>query len=331
MTSIRPFGPAIPVLLLAAVVAIAPPGASATRAEPPAAIATIAMIGEVAAGIAGSCAGVTTMMGPGIDPHLYQPSAGDVRDMVAADLLLYSGHNLEGQLGEVLSRLEGRKPAIAVAERAVGDEELIRPEGTDYADPHLWMDAALWSRTAPVLGEVLTALAPDCEIEIAERGGQAEVEMAALDAWIREAVATIPEETRMLVTAHDAFAYYGRAYGLEVVGIQGISTDSEAGIGDIRATVDIVIEAGVPAIFVESTISPRTVEAVVAAARERGHTLTVGPELYSDAMGEAGTAEGTYIGMLHANTRAIVGALGGTLPPLPETLSDWAERWKIGS
>jgi len=301
----------------------------ASAAEPPRAIATIGMIGDVAQNVAGDCVAVETMMGPGIDPHLYQPSAGDVRNLFQADMMLYSGHNLEGQLGAVLDKLSGRRPTVAVAEAAIGAEELIHPAGEAYADPHLWMDVALWARTAPVLAETMAEIAPDCAQAMQDRAAAYGRKLDALDSWIAASVATIPEERRVLVTAHDAFAYYGRGYGIEVVGVQGISTESEAGIGDIRAVVDAVIARDVPAIFVESTINPRTVEAVIAAAADRGHTLEIGGELYSDAMGEAGTPGGTYIGMLWENTRHIVEALGGNPVPLPAALSAWAERWQI--
>jgi len=300
----------------------------------PKAVATIGMIGDVAQAVAGDCVAVETMMGPGIDPHLYQPSAGDVRALSAADLMLYAGHNLEGQLGTVLEKLAGklagRLTAVAVAEAAAGPDDLIILDGASYPDPHLWMDASLWARTAPVLARALGAESPDCADAITARATAYAEQLGALHGWIGETIATIPEETRILVTAHDAFAYYGRAYGLRVVGIQGVSTDSEAGVGDIRAVVDTVVEAGVPAIFIESTINPRTVEAVVAAAADRGHALTIGGELFSDAMGEAGTPGGTYIGMMYENTRAIAGALGGTPAPLPRALRPWAERWQIG-
>ena len=292
-------------------------------------VATIGMIADPAAEVSGSCADVQTLMGPGIDPHLYQASAGDVRALVAADAILYAGHNLEGQLGEVLGKLSARKPVLAVSEAAAGAEALILPEGAAYADPHLWMDVALWSGIAAPIAETVARLDPAC----AGAPARAEIyaqQLTALDGWIRGSIASIAPEDRVLVTAHDAFAYYGRAYGIDVVGIQGVSTESEAGIADIRAMVDLVVSRQIPAIFVESTINPRTVEAVIAAAADRGHTLRLGGELYSDAMGEPGSAAGTYIGMMHANTVAIVEALGGTPLPLPEALRPWAERWQVG-
>jgi manganese/zinc/iron transport system substrate-binding protein len=301
----------------------------AMAAAQPVAVATVGMLADVARNVAGDCVAVETMIGPGTDPHLYKASAGDVGLLFGADAILYVGHNLEGQLGEVLGKVAARKPTKAVAEAAVPPDRLIHPPGAEYPDPHVWMDAALWAGTAPVIAEVLGGLVPDCAEAMRARAAGYAAELAALDDWVRASVATIPERQRILVTAHDAFAYYGRAYGIEVHGIQGISTESEAGIADIRDTVDTVVGRRIPAVFIESTINPRTIQAVVDAAAGRGHAVILGPELYSDAMGEAGSAAGTYIGMIHSNTVAIVTALGGRPAALPGALVAWADRWKV--
>ncbi len=300
----------------------------AAHAEPKA-VATVGMLADVAQNVAGSCVAVETMMGPGIDPHLYQPSAGDVKLLFGADAVLYVGLNLEGQLGEVLGKLSERRPTKAIAEAAVPKAALINPVGAEYADPHVWMDVSLWANTGPVIAEVFIELAPECEAEMAARAEEYAHALHALDRWVAASVATIPEEQRILVTAHDAFAYFGMAYEIEVIGIQGISTESEAGIADIRDTADTVVARNVPAVFIESTINPRTIQAVIDAAAGRGHEISLGPQLYSDAMGEAGTAAGTYIGMIHANTRSIVTALGGQPLPLPNELAAWARRWNV--
>jgi manganese/zinc/iron transport system substrate-binding protein len=313
-------------ILAAIALAAALPGVA--KAEPKA-VATVGMLADVAANVAGDCVAVETMMGPGTDPHLYKASAGDVRLLFSADAILYAGNNLEGQLGEVLGKLAERRPTKAVAEAAVPKDRLLAFAGAHYPDPHVWMDVSQWALTAPVIAEVFSALAPDCADAMQARATAYAAELAALHEWVRASVATIPEQQRILVTAHDAFAYYGRAYGIGVAGIQGISTESEAGIADIRQTVDMVIGRKVPAVFIESTINPRTIQAVIDAAAGRGHPVALGPQLYSDAMGEAETAAGTYIGMIHANTQAIVTALGGTPVALPGELVAWAERWKI--
>ena len=172
-------------------------------------------------------------------------------------------------------------------------------------------------------------MAPDCAATMRADAAAYAGELTALHDWIGASIASIPEDQRVLVTAHDAFAYYGRAYGIDVQGIQGISTEAEAGIADIRAVVDRVVELGVPAVFVESTINPRTIQAVVDGAAARGHAVTIGGELYSDAMGAPGTPAGTYIGMMRANTLTITEALGGEPAPWPAELMDWAERWSL--
>jgi manganese/zinc/iron transport system substrate-binding protein len=312
-------------LAFSAVLAVTFTGAAAAQ---PTVVATVGMIGSVAATVAGDCAAVQVMMGPGSDPHLYQATASDVQRLAGADGVLHMGFGLEGQLGEVLERLGARTPVLAVAPVAVPAADLIEVGGSYGVDPHLWMDAALWSRTVPVIAGFLTELAPGCD-GIAARADAHEAELLALHEWVEIAIATIPEDRRALVTAHDAFGYFARAYGIDEVAIQGLSTEAEAAIADIIEVAETVVTRNVPAVFIESTISPRTIEALIAAAGDRGHTVEIGGELYADAMGDAGTAEGTYIGMMHANTVAIVTALGGAVPPLPEALAGWAETWDI--
>ncbi len=306
---------------LAAVVALWGGGALTAAAAAPQAVATIGMIGDVAERVAGECVEVETLMGPGVDPHLYQARSSDVQLLQRADAILYAGYALEGQLASVLARLGERKPAVAVSEAATRRESLIQVGGGNV-DPHLWMDPQLWARTVPAVAEALAEIAPDCAAAIRERAAAYRERLTALDEWIAASIATIPERQRVLITAHDAFAYYGRAYGLEVRGIQGISTDSEAGIADIRRMARTLAERRIPAVFVESTINPRTVEAVVDAAARRDHELTIGGELYSDAMGETGSGAGTYIGMLRSNTETIVRGLGGEPAPWPEALPE---------
>ena len=299
------------------------------RAADAMAVATVGMIGDVARNVAGDCVAIETLMGPGVDPHLYQASAGDVRLFQRADAVLYAGYSLEGQLGEVLDRLGESKPAVAVAPASIDPGDLITVQDIYGIDPHLWMDVALWSRIAPTIADTLAEVVPDCAEAMRANAEDYRRQLAALDDWIVASVASIPADQRVLVTAHDAFAYYGRAYGIDVRGIQGISTEAEAGIKDIRDVVDLVVELAVPAVFVETTINPRTIQAVVDAAADRGHEVRVGGELFSDAMGAPGTAEGTYIGMLRANTLRIVTGLGGEPAPWPAELRPWAERFGV--
>ncbi|HSK40582.1 MAG TPA: zinc ABC transporter substrate-binding protein [Arenibaculum sp.] len=320
--------PVFVVLSAVSMAALPSPRAMAADA-PPRVVATIGMIADVAKAVAGECADVDALMGPGVDPHLYQASAGDVRTLQQADVILYAGYSLEGQLAEVLGKLGERKPAVAVSPAAIDRTDLITVQGAYGIDPHLWMDVSLWQRIAPVIADTLGAVVPECADDMRARAAAYQDQLGALHDWIERSIASIPDRQRILVTAHDAFNYYGRAYGIDVIGIQGISTESEAGIADIRDMVDVVVERGVPAVFVESTINPRTVQAVIDAAAQRGHRIRIGGELHSDAMGEAGTAGGTYIGMLFENTRTIVEALGGAPAALPEALISWAETWNV--
>jgi manganese/zinc/iron transport system substrate-binding protein len=321
----------ISVALVAAVL-VSPLAAERGRAqEPLAVVSTIGMIADVAAEVGGECVAVETLIGPGLDPHLYQASASDVALLQGADAILYAGFGLEGQLAAVLGRFGEMRPTLAVSPASVPEDRLITIEGYAGVDPHLWMDPNLWALTAPAIAEFLGELAPGCAEDMAKRAEAYRAEVEALAEWVGRAVGSVPEEDRTLVTAHDAFGYFARAYGLEQIGIQGISTESEASVADIRATADAVVAAGVPAIFVETTINPRTVEAVIEAARERGHEVAQGGSLYSDAMGEPGTPGGTYIGMIYENARTIAEALGGTAPPLPAALGTWAQSWDLAA
>lgn len=299
------------------------------QTEPVNVVTTVGMIADVVENVGGECVDVTAIMGAGVDPHLYRASADDVQTLQAADAIFYSGYVLEGQLGDVLNRFAEIKPTVAVAPASIETGELITVQDIYGIDPHVWMDVSLWAQIAPTIAQTLAELAPECADDMMARAEAYQTQLTALHDWVGESVASIPEEQRVLVTAHDAFNYYGRAYGIEVTAIQGISTEAEAAVADIRETVDTVVERQIPAIFVESTINPRTIESVQQAAGEQGQQVEVGGELYSDAMGDEGTAGGTYIGMLYENTLNITEALGGTTPPLPDALAEWAEQWNV--
>ncbi len=316
-------------LPVAALIASGVAGPAAAQDDPLHAVVTIGMIGDMVENVGGDCVTATTIMGPGIDPHLYQASARDVQSFQDADIIFYSGYALEGQLGDVLERFAETRPTIAVSPASIELGDLISVQDLYGIDPHLWMDVGLWSQITPTIADALIEMRPDCATAIEANTDGYQSQLAALHDWIGQSIGTIPEDHRTMVTAHDAFAYYGRAYGIDVIGIQGISTESEASVADIRETAETVVELGVPAVFVETTINPRTIQAVIDAATQRGHEVEIGGSLYSDAMGDDGTADGTYIGMMYANTHNIVDALGGTAPPLPDDLAEWAERWSV--
>lgn len=312
-------------VLMALLLGALPAGAS----DRPSVVTTTGMIADVARNLGGDCVNVTALMGPGVDPHLYEARASDIKRLRDADGILHNGYSLEGQLGNVLKKLGARKPSVAVAPAAFEESDLITGHEDYGVDPHLWMDVSRWQRITKPVSELMGEVAPDCREDIQRRAGEYRQELQALHDWIRDSIASIPQEQRILVTAHDAFAYYGDAYGIEVKGIQGISTDSEAAISDIREMINLVVERNVPAIYVESTINPRTIESVIDGAKERGHEVRIGGELYADAMGEEGTADGTYIGMLRSNTLAIIDGLGGERADWPERLASWKQHWDL--
>lgn len=315
--------------LLLALLAVLALSAGQVGAQQPLVLSTVGMIGDVVAELAGECARSETLVGPGGDPHLFRASAGDVRIMGQADLIFYVGLHLEAGLASVLANFADRTPTVAVAEVAVPEEALISQEASVY-DPHVWMDVSLWRGVVPVVAGTLTeALDLDeaCAQQVAERTESYAQLLGELHAWAGAAIATIPEEHRILVTAHDAFEYFGRAYDIEVEGIQGISTETEAAVADIRRVAQLVVERGVPALFVESTINPRTVTAVLEAVEQRGGSAVLGDQLYADSPGAKGSMEGTYVGMVVHNVRAITTALGGSVPPLQGALAEWEARW----
>jgi len=308
-------------LLLVMGLSVASALASA-RTSPPPVLATTGMIADLAARLGGECVAVTGLMGPGVDPHLYQPSAADVRRFQNAELVLYNGFGLEGQLDPVLKRFGQRRATLAVAEAAAnsGPRQTIPSGDGRSVDPHVWMDAGFWAQAINPVSQALASVVPDCAQAIEARAQRYRGELLALDQWMAESIATIPSAQRILMTAHDAFGYFGRAYGIEVHGIQGISTSAEAGVGDIQSVATLIVERQVPAVFVESTINPRTIEAVMEAVRERGFTVNKGGMLYGDALGQSGTPVDTLVGMLRHNVQTITPALGGNPQPLPAVL-----------
>lgn len=271
---------------------------------------TTGMVADVARNVGGERVEVTALMGPGIDPHLYTPTASDVDTLAEADIVFYNGIELEGRMTDLLDGLERQgRTAVAVAE-TIDEASLLAGEDASYAfDPHVWFDVAMWSETIEPVEATLREADPDHAAVFAANADAYRAELAELDDYVTGRVAEIPESTRVLVTAHDAFRYFGAAYGIEVRGLQGISTATEAGAGDVRDLASFLCERRIPAIFVESSIPPATVEAVQEAARSQGCDVELGGELFSDAMGDEGTPEGTYVGMVTHNVDTITEAL----------------------
>jgi manganese/zinc/iron transport system substrate-binding protein len=267
------------------------------------------MVADAAERVGGDRVEVTALMGPGIDPHLYKASEGDVETLVDADLVLYNGLHLEARLADVLERLGER--SAAVTDGIPRSELLAPPAFKGQYDPHVWFDVRLWTNVVEHVGAVLAARDPAGAPGYRRRAAAYAHELRALDEWIRGQVARVPAGRRVLVTAHDAFNYFGRRYGFDVRGLQGISTATEAGASDVQHLAEFIARRRIPALFVETSVSPRAVDAVRAAVRSRGFDVRVGDRLFSDAMGDEGTPEGTYPGMVRYNVRAIVSALAG--------------------
>lgn len=315
-------------LLLMAVAALvaALPGCERTSPTPtpaptpaassvPSVVCTVGMVADVAQNVAGGRAPVACLMGPGIDPHLYKPTRTDVQQMLGADLILYNGLLLEGKLTDTLIRAATSGKKVCPVTEQLEEASLLEPEEFQgHYDPHVWMDPRTWVRTVAVVRDKLAEADPAGAAEYSANAQAYAARLDALDAYAAQVLGSVPEQQRVLVTAHDAFNYFGRRYGYTVVGIQGISTESEAGVQDIERLVDMIVRNGVRAVFVESTVSERNINALVTGARARGHELAIGGRLYSDAMGDAGTYEGTYIGMIDHNATTIARALGGTAP-----------------
>lgn len=277
------------------------------------AVATTGMVADLVRNVGGEKVAVTVLIGAGVDPHLYTPTRDDLAKLLEADAIFYNGLLLEGRMTDALAKVGKSKPAVAVAE-ALPRDILIDDRHSGHHDPHLWMDVKAWAEAARAVERALSAFDPKNASLYKENAAAYVQKLAALDAWAREAIASIPPERRLLVTAHDAFAYLSRAYGIEVRGIQGISTESEAGLRAINDLVDTIVQRKLAAVFVESSVSDKNVRALVEGAKSRGHAVTIGGSLFSDAMGREGTYEGTYIGMIDHNITTIVRALGGTAP-----------------
>jgi manganese/zinc/iron transport system substrate-binding protein len=274
-------------------------------------VTTTNFITDLVEQIGGNTVKVTGLMGPGVDPHLYKATAGDVRTLQRAEIVFYGGLDLEGKMVELLDRIPR---AITVTER-IPREQLRKP--TDFmpssmqVDPHVWFNVKLWSQTISVVRDALSKVDPVNANQYATRATAYSKRLDQLESLVRRETARIPKAQRVLVTAHDAFGYFGDAYGFEVRGVQGMSTVSEAGARDVQALAEFLVSRKIKAVFIETSVPKRTIEAVVAAAQAKGWSVRVGGSLFSDAAGKRGTPEGTYVGMVEANVKTIVTALLG--------------------
>ena len=277
-------------------------------------VTTTGMIADAAQIIGGDLVQVIALMGPGVDPHAYRPTRSDIVTLAGADLVLWNGLFLEAQLQDVLRDLGQDHAVVAVAETLPPSVLRAADEATTRYDPHVWMDPTLWMRVVGATRDALIDIYPQGVMTFTQNAADYTAQIRDHNATALGVMGTIPPQARVLVTAHDAFGYFGAAYGLEVVGIQGISTESEAGLRRISDLVDMLVARDIGAVFVETSVSDRNMRALVEGAAAQGHDVIIGGEVFSDAMGAAGTYEGTYLGMIEHNTTVIARALGGKAP-----------------
>ncbi|MDK3074239.1 zinc ABC transporter substrate-binding protein [Sedimentitalea sp. JM2-8] len=291
-----------------------PLGGRVSAEAPLQVVATTGMIADAARQVGGDLVEVRALMGPGVDPHGYRQTRTDIVAMTRADLVLWHGLYLEAQMEDFFGDLSRKRNVVAVAEALPRDDLRRHADYEDKFDPHVWMSPVLWKQ---VVRQVQAALAETRPEDAEVFAANAETHLAELDAlaaYAETSMARVPDANRVLLTAHDAFGYFGDAYGVEVLGIQGISTESEAGLNRIGALVDMLVARGISAVFVETSVSDRNIRAIIEGAAAKGHAVTIGGELFSDAMGPEGTYEGTYVGMIDHNVTVIAAALGADVP-----------------
>lgn len=271
-------------------------------------VTTTSMITDLVKNIGGDHINLQGLMGSGVDPHLYKASEGDVTKLANADIIFYNGLHLEGKLVEVFDKMKTKK-TVAISD-ALDKSTLIGSEyfASNY-DPHIWFNVDYWIQASQFVTNVLSEAIPEQKEVFQLNGAKYTKQLEILKSDLTATINTLPEEKRILVTAHDAFNYFGKAFGFEVVGLQGISTATEAGVQDVQKLSAFIIENNVKAIFVESSVPKRTIEALQASVNSKNHHVEIGGELFSDALGTSGTKEGTYIGMFEYNVNTIVNAL----------------------
>ena len=271
------------------------------------AVCTTGMVADMVRQIGGDRVSVAALMGPGVDPHYYKASQSDIARLGKADIIVYNGLFLEGKMQDIFTKMAAKKQIVVAAEGL--PPQRLRPVGPDEYDPHIWFDVSLWTLTLDNVVAGLSAVDPDGSETFRRNAEAYRARLDGLHAWVQAEIDRIPAQRRVLVTAHDAFGYFGMAYGIEVVGLQGISTVAEYGVNDVSNLVELIVSRGIGAIFVESSVSERSIQAVREGCLARGFEVKIGGTLYSDAMGEAGSGADDYVGMVRSNVATIVEAL----------------------
>ena len=276
-------------------------------------VTTIGQIGDAVRRVGGDRVETDGLMGPGVDPHLYRASESDITRLESADAVFWNGLHLEAGMSGVLERMgDLGVHSIRVTDDIDRAHLLTPPEFEGAYDPHVWFDLDLWSTAVESIRDALIAMDPEGAAVYRANAAAYIAEIAALDRYVKARAQEVEEQVRVLITAHDAFNYFANRYGMQVRGLQGISTESEASTTDVQELARFISERGIPAVFIESSVPDQGVQAVIEAAAARGHTVTIGGEIFSDAMGPEGTEEGTYLGMIRHNIDTIVDALAGT-------------------
>ena len=272
-------------------------------------VATTNIIADGIRNIVGDSAEVVALMGAGVDPHLYKASQGDVQKLSNADIIVYNGLHLEGKMTTVLEKLSKNKTVIAMSSGIAENKFIVTNASANTHDPHIWFDVLLWKEALQNLGNAIAQSDTAHKSYYLQNTKKYVQELTVLHEWVGVEINKIPEKQKLIITAHDAFSYYGRAYQIEVKGLQGISTLSDFGLQDITSLIDLIVSRNIKAVFIETSISPKSIEALVEGCKEKGHTVTIGGTLYSDALGEDITAQGSYIGMIKHNTSIIAKSL----------------------
>lgn len=285
-----------------------------SRTAPLTVVATVGMVADIVREVGGEHVQVSQICGPGVDPHLYKATRDDVAELSTADAIFYSGLMLEGKMSDILVKMARSRPVVVVT-GAIDESLLLEPEDfSGHYDPHVWMDVGVWAKCVEAVSDALGELDSEHAADFAANAKVYTKQLEQLHEYGVQAIGSIPEGSRVLVTSHDAFNYLGRAYGLDVQGVQGISTESEAGLQRVGELVDMLVTQNVRAVFVESSVPRKSIDSLIEGSKSRGHDVVVGGELFSDAMGMQGTYEGTYVGMLDHNLTTIARALGGKVP-----------------
>ncbi len=275
-------------------------------------VTTTGMIGDVVKNVVGDKANVASLMGPGVDPHLYKATQGDLNRITEADIVFYNGLFLEGKMETILEKLAKKKPVYAVSEKLPKARLLdysIEGNSRDLNDPHIWFDVDLWANTVDVIEDKMKKHDASNASFYTDQAKKYKKQLTSLHQDVKTSIGSIPPAQRILITSHDAFSYFSKAYDIEVEALQGISTVTEFGLKDISNLVDLIVKKGIKSIFVESSVASKPLEAVIEGCKKKGHNVSIGGTLYADAMGEEGTPAGTYIGMVRHNIGTIVGSL----------------------